>query len=71
MDRCYITAITTRWQQYLPGCVPWPSECFSVTAEEMVFLPASTFRNKLLFEKLRSATVFSTRSFISVSLFLN
>lgn len=43
MDRCYIASVTTRWQQYLLGCVQWLS-AFSVTTEEMVFLSASTFK---------------------------
>lgn len=68
MDRCYITTVTTRWQQYLLGCVQWLS-AFSVTTEEMVFLSASTFRNKLLYEKLGRITVLITRIFVRVFLF--
>ena len=60
--RSRITA-TRRWQQHLLGRVHWPSGRFSFRAKEMVFLPVTTFRNKL-FEGPRSFMVFITRSFL-------
>lgn len=55
MDRCYVITVTTRWQQYLLGCVQWLSAFSMTTEEEMVFLSATTFRNKLLYEKHHSS----------------
>lgn len=69
MDRCSITTVTTRWQQYLLGCIQWLSAFSVTTEEEMVFLSASTFRNELLYEKLGRITILITRIFIPVFLF--